>query len=97
MEDENVSTKCIGSDDSVRNVSFTALDVHEPHNDTHVYNYRVAKVSDPKNETPVNICTSNMIGCVRSLKILQVFRLRFYWMFDQKISFTKRRSAKDTL
>ena len=53
--------RCIGSDDSTGNASFTALVFYELHDDTPVYNYKVPKVYAIKNETPVTICTTNMI------------------------------------
>ena len=72
LEDETVSKKCTDSDDSAGNASFTPLILFELQNDKPVYNYRRPKVSVPKNDTQVTICTANNIGCVRNRKLLRV-------------------------
>ena len=62
---------CDSSVTSIGNASLDALEVYQLKTDELEINYRGPKILSKK-ETPLTICTANIIGLVRSSKLLRV-------------------------
>ncbi len=57
------------SDSSTANASAFVYECHEVKDDTPQFNYHGPKIKIPKQESPITICTADMIGAIRSQRL----------------------------
>ncbi len=77
------------SNSSTGNASAFEYECYDVKDDTPWFNYHGPKIKIPKQESPVIICTADIIGTIRSWRLFWV-RLRLKCIYDQEISLTKR-------